>query len=402
MRRVAAAPRPGWRDTVTSQGLVFPVTPRPDGGEAVYWDESARYELTLAEVEALEAVTEELYGMCLEAARVMAHRFTDTDLRLPDGSMALVRESLERGDDSVYARFDLAYDGVGPAKMLEINGDTPTGLVESAVVQWNWLEDVFPDHDQWNSVHDRLVGWWRERAARWPHGLHFLHSKADDSGEEEMTVAYLRDTAASAGVVTYGHPIEDVGWDSARNLFVDLHDLPVEAAFKLYPWEDMLAEPFGAHLLRHEEANPVRWLEPTWKLMLSTKAILPVLWELYPGHPNLLPAYRDYPSGLSEWVAKPLWGREGDNVVMSTRTHQERRGGSYAGQPLVYQQYTRLPVFDGNHVVLGSWVVGGRSAGCLVRESDGPVTDYFSRVVPHLISDAAMPDAAQVAAWLRE
>jgi glutathionylspermidine synthase len=52
--------------------------------------------------------------------------------------------------------------------------------------------------------------------------------------------------------------------------------------------------------------------------------------------------------------------------------------------------------------VIGSWIVGGVAAGCIVRESDGPVTDYFSRVVPHVITDADRPDEAQVQRWLDE
>jgi glutathionylspermidine synthase len=392
----------GWRETVVAQGLVFPTTPLPDGRELPYWNESAWYELSMMQVERLEAATEELYGMCLEAAAVMLRRYSDADLHLPSGSLALARESLDRQDASVYARFDLAYDGVGPAKMLEINGDTPTGLVETAVAQWRWLEDVFPGNDQWNSVHDRLIGWWREHAALFPAGIHFLHSTADESGEEEMTTTYLRDTAAMAGLTTYGHPIEQLGWDAATRRFVDDYDLPVRGAFKLYPWEDMLGEAFGTHLLARAEAEPVRWVEPAWKLLLSTKAILPVLWELFPGHPNLLPAYVGEPRDMVEWVAKPLWGREGDNVHVRARGQDLARGGTYGDQPLVYQAYTPLPVFDGNHVVLGSWVVGGKAAGCLVRESDGLVTDYHSRVVPHVITDARMPGVLQVGAWLRE
>ncbi|MFI2102444.1 glutathionylspermidine synthase family protein [Isoptericola sp. NPDC019693] len=410
MRRHPIAPRPGWRETVVSQGLVFPVTPTTglhgEEGEVAYWNESAWYDFTMAEVERLEAATEELYGMCLEAAREMLRRYSDADLALPSGALALARESLDRRDPSLYARFDLAYDGTAPAKMLEINGDTPTGLVETAVAQWRWLEDVFPRYDQWNSVHDRLVRWWGEaaEAGRYPQGVHFLHSTADDSGEEEMTVTYLRDTAASAGLATYGHPIEKLGWDDdpRGQRFVDDYDLTVHAAFKLYPWEDMLGEEFGAHLLGGHEHRPTRWIEPPWKLLLSTKAILPVLWELFPGHPNLLPAYLGEPRDLTEWVAKPLWGREGDNVHVHADDLEQVNDGSYGDQPLVYQQYTRLPDFDGNRVVLGSWVVGGRSAGCLVRESDGPVTDYYSRVVPHVIGDARMPDHAQVQAWLDE
>ena len=32
-------------------------------------------------------------------------------------------------------------------------------------------------------------------------------------------------------------------------------------------------------------------IEPSWKLILGNKAILPLLWEMFPEHKNLLPAY---------------------------------------------------------------------------------------------------------------
>ena len=47
-------------------------------------------------------------------------------------------------------------------------------------------------------------------------------------------------------------------------------------------------------------------------------------------------------------------------------------------------------------------VVDGEAAGMLVRESDNMVTDYFSRVAPHVISDGLAPSEAQVAQWLAE
>ena len=170
MWRHASRPRPEWERVVTEQGLIFPTTARPDGTTVPYWDESAWYEVTMPEVEALEAATEELWAMCMDAAGHMASTMDDRRLGLPVGTLDVVRESIRRGDQAIYARFDLAptsaHVGAGsPAKMLEINGDTPTGLVETGVVQWRWLEDVMPDLDQWNSVHDRLVARWSELAA---------------------------------------------------------------------------------------------------------------------------------------------------------------------------------------------------------------------------------------------
>ena len=405
MWRHASKPRPGWRAKVEAQGLIFPTTVHADGSETPYWNESAWYEFTLAEVETMEAATEELWGMCLEAVRKMATDLDDARLGLPTGALDYARESIGRGDPSVYGRFDLWFDG-GVPKMLELNGDTPTGLVESAVAQWHWITEVMPDSDQWNSVHDRLVARWKhlmEAGALPGNEVHFLHSRVDKTGEEEMTTVYLRDTAAMAGLATFGHHIEEVQWDSLNRRFLDSLGRPIRNAFKLYPWEEMLREEFGAHLLNRAETEPVRWIEPVWKVLLSTKAILPVLWEMYPGHENLLPSYFDDPRDLPEWVAKPLHGREGDNirVHLADGTETSQPGG-YGQEGYVYQEWCPLPSFDGNRAVIGSWVVDGEAAGMIVRESDGPITDYFSRVAPHVISDALAPDQAQVQVWLAE
>jgi len=47
-------------------------------------------------------------------------------------------------------------------------------------------------------------------------------------------------------------------------------------------------------LLKYDFQNLVL-IEPPWKLILSNKAILPLLWEMFPNHPNLVPAYYDSP-----------------------------------------------------------------------------------------------------------
>jgi len=49
----------------------------------------------------------------------------------------------------------------------------------------------------------------------------------------------------------------------------------------------MFSDAFGVRL----KDAPTRWIEPPWKAVLSNKGILPLLWEMFPGHPNLLPAY---------------------------------------------------------------------------------------------------------------
>jgi glutathionylspermidine synthase len=385
--------------------LVFPETQRPDGTTTPYWNEAAWYEFTLAEVERMEEATEELWPMCVEAATRMATDLSDDRLGLPSGTLALVRESITRSDPGVYARFDLWFDGDRP-KVLELNGDTPTGLLETGVVQWRWLESEMPELDQWNSVHERLVDRWREldRSGALPgHAMHLFYAEGDPTGEEEMTTRYMQDCAAQGGLLTYCHPIQQVGWNPRLRQFLDRDGRPIRSAFKLYPWEAMVAEEFGQVLLRREEADPVRWLEPAWKLLLSTKALLPVLWEMYPDHPLLLPSYRDHPHDLEEWVAKPLWGREGDNIRVHLADGTDTvQPGQYGADDVVYQQWCPLPSFEENRAVVGSWVIHGQPAGMIVRESDGPITDYYSRVVPHAIGDGLMPDAGTQQLWRSE
>ncbi|MBV2355814.1 glutathionylspermidine synthase family protein [Streptomyces sp. J2-1] len=394
MRRHTLDPRPDWQRTVEAQGLVYPLTRHPDGTLRPYWDESAYYAFDLPEIEALEDTVAELHAMCLAAAEHMVAENRLADLGITDPPLArAVTESWHRRAElpSLYGRFDLRYDGTGPAKLLEYNADTPTSLVEAASPQWFWMEDRFPGADQWNSLHERLVAAWRRQAALLPPGapLHFAHSSVDELGEDLMTVAYLKETAEQAGLDTDWISVEEIGWDTLTGRFVDLRLRFIRSVFKLYPWEWLTTDSFGGHVLDTLDngggTGSTLWIEPAWKMLLSNKALLAVLWELYPGHPNLLPAHLDGPRDLpatTGWVAKPLLGREGAGVTV----HPPGTPAAVRDdEPCCYQALAPLPAFDGNHVVLGAWVVDGEPAGLGIRESSGLITDEYARFLPHVI-----------------
>ncbi|WP_329456053.1 glutathionylspermidine synthase family protein [Streptomyces sp. NBC_01497] len=393
MKRHTIAPRPDWQRIVEEQGVVYPLTRYPDDSLRPYWDESAYYSFSLPEVEALEDVVEELHAMSLAAAEHIVARDRFADLGITDPRIAAaVAESWRRRPElpSVYGRFDLRYDGDGPARMLEYNADTPTSLVEAASAQWFWMEDRFPGADQWNSLHERLVEAWKRQAPLLPPGpLHFVHSELDELGEDLMTVAYLRETAEQAGLYTEALSVEAIGWDDIAGRFVDDRLRFIRSCFKLYPWEWLTADEFGPHVLDTLDngggTGSTCWIEPAWKMLLSNKALLAVLWELYPDHPNLLPAYLDGPRELAArgpgYVSKPLLGREGDGV----RLHGPGEPPAVRAEPCCYQELAELPEFDGNRVVLGAWVVEDEAAGLGIRESAGLVTDAYARFLPHVI-----------------
>ena len=387
MRRLTHLPRSGWQARVEAVGL-----PHHTGADGrPYWDESASYVLSAAEVDVMEAATDELHRLCLAAVEHVVANARYAELAIPPVAVPLIerswrgRDPLALGtaipagasDPTLYGRFDLAYDGQSPPRLLEYNADTPTALVEAAVVQWYWLQDIEPAGDQFNSIHERLVAAWPSFASSGA----VVHFAAMDDVEDAATVAYLRDTAEQAGLVTRGLDVAQIGWDARDRRFVDRDDAPIAVAFKLYPWEWMVREAFGTHL--GEPTALLRWIEPPWKMVLSNKGMLPILWELFPGHPNLLAAYRD-PARLTSYARKPLLSREGANVSLVVRGEElARSGGAYGDHGYVYQAIASLPRFDGRVPVFGSWVIAGQAAGVGVRESDGPITTNTSRFVPH-------------------
>ncbi|TNC15310.1 glutathionylspermidine synthase family protein [Methylobacterium terricola] len=389
MRRLACPERPDWRAHAARAGFHFHSF---DG--APYWDESACYAFTLAEIEDdLEAPSRELHALCLAfVARAVEDGAILASLKIPDHAWDAIRASWRRRDPSLYGRLDLSYGGrdAGPAKLLEYNADTPTALYESAVFQWLWLEDGLARNrlpagtDQFNSLHERLIARFAEiGAATGSPGVAF--ACVPDAPEDRGTVAYLQDCALQAGLSAPFLPVEAIGLDSDGR-FVDEAARPIDTMFKLYPWEWMFADAFG----RAVGASSTRFLEPPWKAVLSNKGMLAHLWAMAPGHPNLLPAFfEEDPAKASlgtSFVKKPLYAREGANVLIVRDGAVAASGdGPYGAEGFVRQGLGLLPCFHGRHALVGSWIVGDAPAGIGLRESDGMITTDRARFVPHVI-----------------
>jgi glutathionylspermidine synthase len=376
--RLEASPaRPEWKTRVESAGLIW-----HGAGAAPYWNENQHLVLTLQAAEVLEDAATELHALCLEACEQIARRDWWARLAIPEAAIGLVQTSWLAADISLYGRFDLAWDGTGQPKLLEHNADTPTSLLEAAVIQWQWLEDTFPESDQLNSIHEALVDRWREVRED---TVHF--ACVWDMLEDRQTIAYLAETAEQAGKSVMLMAMEEIGF-SPDGRFTDADELPIEKLFKLYPWEWMMHEPFFAEIAQERH----RFIEPAWKMMLSNKGILPILWELNPGHPLLLPASltRDglCSQGVSHWVEKPLFGREGAGVSLMDRGNCIARGAEgQAGEPLVYQKCANLFTADRKHFVWGMWMVGDECRGLSVRGDNSPITGNLSQFFPHRLVD---------------
>ncbi len=377
MQREDMTPRADWVAQCESVGFTY----HSLGG--TYWDESRCYRFTADEIDALEAATAELHARCLDAAaHVVAHGRMQ-ELAIPAAWHDRVAASWQARQPSLFGRFDLAFDGRGAPKLLEYNADTPTALLEASVVQWHWMQQAVlpsnPDADQFNSLHEKLIANWRALGVTWSADTPVHFTCAGDSEEDRGNLDYLRDVATQAGVVTRHVAVEEIGWDAASGTFVDTDDVGISVLTKLYPWEWLIADPFGAQL--HDAR--IRVIEPAWKLLLSNKGILPILWELFPNHPNLLPAYFEPGRIAGDWVEKPLLSREGANVVIHGTGAPIVSDGTYGAEGRVYQGRATIPRFGDDYVTIGSWIVGDAPAGIGLREDASEITRDTSRFVPH-------------------
>lgn len=383
MERLAIAERPDWREQAAAVGFAFATL-----AAEPYWDETAYYRFTLEEIERdLEAPTQELLAMSYRAVeRILADASLLRRMAIPEPAWDYLRASWQRQDKDLYGRFDLRYDGKGPAKLFEFNADTPTALFEAAVFQWGWLEQSMArgalpkGADQFNSIHDRLIAAFRGLGL----GRRMLHFAAlREEAEDRLTIDYLEDCAKQAGLATGTLAMGDIGI-TADFHFTDLDNRIITDLFKLYPWEWLLADPFGAHLPR----DTMRLIEPPWKMTLANKGLLAVLWEMFPDHPSLLPAYFEGDPRIAalggRTVRKPLLGREGANIEI-TGAAPLRQAGPYGDEGYVVQALAELPDFAGNRPVIGSWVVAGQACGIGIREEKSLITSNTARFLPHAI-----------------
>ncbi len=379
--------RPDWQERLAEIGLDYHsggVEPQPGLEGGLWWHESDYWEMTEAEVDTLDDATTALHSLCLAAIDHLVqrepHRLRQ-EFGMAEWMADYVCRSWQRGDPALMGRMDLAWDpATGTPLLLEYNADTPTLAIETALAQWFWLRSVHPHADQFNSLHEALLDGFRALAVRMSgRPMHFAAFR--DAPEEWAHSTYFRDLAHQAGITTQPIDIPDIRWNDAAGEFRDAAENRIHFLHKLYPWEWVATDEFGPFVAR----DTIGVVEPPWKAVLSHKAILPLLWQLNPGHPNLLEAHHGHAPVTGDWVEKPALGREGANVRML----QDGRPiasteGSYGDAAIISQRRAPMLVQDGWTVVIGSWIAHDKACGVIFRESRDLVVRENSRGLPHL------------------
>lgn len=359
-----------------------------DGIDPANWDETAHWRFTEAEIETLYEAAKEGYQLALAAVdRIVQTRTWGLFGIGEDTGREIARSWTNRTSEiDIMTRATFGWDGgtAGP-KLLGFQADSTDGLVEASLGQWWWKEALFGSSDQFNTLHETLVE--RVRTHLAPQlkrigaaGVHLAHMPDDTGGEGQMT--YIAKVLNEAGVQSRAIALPDIGRDDSTGRFVDLEMDEIRILMKTHPWQWLIQDPFGADLLKATASERLEVAEPAWKLLLTNRAIMQQMWEMYPFHPVLAETHGSA-AGFG-WdqpvIARPKFGA---GELLARRG--EVAGGRFSSAQAMDDQAEEGEILQGivpmasDGARFDVWIVGDEPVGMGVRED----RDGRDVVVPH-------------------
>ena len=349
------------------------------------------------EAEAYYEAANTLYDMYVEAAQHVIDNQLYYELGIPSNLVKLIENSWERDDWHVYGRFDLAggLDG-RPIKLIEFNADTPTGLFETAIIQWALVKaNGMDEARQFNNLHEMLINTFRRLVLGDNEGADFasvyngekmLFSSARDLPEDERTTRYLQQTAHEAGFFTDFCYLDEAGFTDSDGVFNKDQQL-ADFWFKLFPWEDIAEKELELTrtLEKSDSAGYTRFINPAYTLLFQSKGILKVLYDLFPDSPYLLPADFQPLQDVAQ-VEKKMFGREGANtrILGSDNRVIAQTEGPYDFHKNVYQEFVEFPKDSAGQAYQAGVFYAWEACGLGFRRG-GPILDDMSKFVGHVI-----------------
>ncbi len=381
-------------DDATLEELGFSWHTDNDGTKYV---SDALVEVSQEEAENYYEAVNTLYDMYVQAAEYVIENDLFFEIGIPFNLVDMIKKSWENDVHwHIYGRFDLAggIDGED-IKLIEFNADTPTGLFETALLQWALLKHNNMDEEkQFNNVYEAIsnnfkrlvtlfddISEFDERYDGWK----ILFSSISNNDEEEVTTKLLEQMANDAGFVTNFEFLENTHFDDDG--IYDANENPYEYWFKLYPWEDIAVdEPELATTLTHIMQNQKAIiLNPAYTLLFQSKGMMKILCDLFPDSPYLLKTSFEPLQGIKQ-VEKSVFGREGANTAIVDKNNQlvEKTDGPYDNYKKIYQEYVEFPKDVHGEKYQAGVFFAYEACGLSFRKG-GEIMDNMSKFVGHVL-----------------
>ena len=373
-----------------------------NGGHTLNADPYRYFAVSRSAEQELIHATNELHLMYLHATdKVLKDDNLLALFDIPEALWPRLRLSWQRRrHHMITGRLDFCMDERG-LKVYEYNADSASCHAETGLILDKWAQQAgeVAGSDPGEYLLDALANTWKHSDA-----TPFVHILQDHDAEESYHAQFMQRALTKAGFESkILHGLDELHWAESGQL-VDGENRPVSCVWKTWAWEtalDQLREESEADhaalpIRTGHPKNAVRLIdvllrpevmvfEPLWTVIPSNKAILPVLWSLFPHHRYLLNAELEQ----SGYAVKPIAGRCGNNIGLIS--HEDRvldeTSGKFAEQKNIYQQLWCLPEVAGRYIQLCTFTVGGHYGGVCVRSETGLVIKKESDIDPLRILD---------------
>ncbi len=345
------------------------------------------YMISESAYEKLKSATDELHNMFTHATDyVFQHPKLLEKFGLPASIIPRIQKSWNnRQSQLITSRFDFALSEKG-LKVYEYNCDSASCYMEAGKIQGKWARHlgVTDGIDAAKGLFRDLVEAWRDCEV-----TDIIHVLQDHDAEEDYHALFMKTAIEAAGyecVRIVG--LESLKWNK-EGIIVDEQENPVKWVWKTWAWETAIdqlrAETDHADLLHanseQEGKTPrladvllreeIKVFEPLWTLIPSNKAILPVLWKLFPNHPLLLNTSYELNDDLIKtgYVIKPIVGRCGANIQLIDKNKNilANKEGNFFEREQIYQQLFALPKIENYYVQISTFTSAGSYAGAATR-----------------------------------
>ncbi|PLT30170.1 glutathionylspermidine synthase family protein [Peribacillus deserti] len=360
------------------------------------------YSIAHSEVLKINKITDRLGQIFTRMASYLraADDATLLELGIPKEALMVIRINAI-GIDSVIARLDLVKTSKG-YKLLEINSDTPTFIVECFKVN-GLVCNHFKVKNPNLHLEECLAQALRRaiiESAKSIHSMdpHVVFTAHADNIEDWNTVSYLKELSQFQ---SYLCPLDSLSINEEG--IYDDRGKRIDVLYRqTYPLEHLVhdtdpecGEKIGIQLLRLVKNRKLAILNPPSAFLLQSKALQALIWgiaesgagskiftseELHWIHSYMLPTYLEADPFLNKkaFIRKPSFGREGDSIEIFNeqgKSQYKEKLQTYESELPVYQELADLPEAEimtaqgpeKLKFLMGSFLIGGKASAIGIR-----------------------------------
>ena len=380
----------------------------------------------------LRAASRELFAIFEKTVRIFqrAPRQFQEQMEIPPKLIPFLNIPNALNLSTWLSRFDFVLTAAGELKVVEINADTPCGIIEAYYANQIAADSFGVENPNFGAERDladflknikrqisparvNLSGgiFSRERP--------FVFSCFDDYPEDFGTTNYLMNLLRRDSIAG------DVEFVSFYDLAVDEGGILLPdgrhaaALYRLHPMEILVEETatdgseLGVLFLEKYAEGKFAMFNPPEAVIMQNKAFLALVWQLYL-HGGcfdsreeeiiaryMLPSFFDDAENLrGEYIRKPIWGREGRNIsiVRDGRTIFENEPEAEEiicreSEKFMYQEFVRTPEFEiltdsGRHdgfITLSCFMLGAAPSAVYCRFSQNKIIGTEAYFVPLVV-----------------